>query len=99
VVAKVPSQDPARLIHCHLRINGGNLFINDPFPEHGHPAKTPQSFSLSLHVDDAEAWWKRAVDAGITVEVPLAVAFWGEKHGQLRDRFGVAWMISGPNLA
>lgn len=97
VLQRVPAQDGKRLMHCHLRINGGDLFIMDAFPEHGHALQAPQSFLLSVSVEDAEAAWKRAVDAGLEVQMPLEVAFWGDKYGQLRDPFGVLWSISGPN--
>jgi PhnB protein len=86
-----------KLMHCHLRINGGNLFINDAFPEHGCPLEAPQSFALHLQVDNADAWWKRAVDGGLTITTPIDLAFWGDRYGQLRDPFGVTWSIGGPN--
>ena len=95
-VARMPAEDGRRLMHCHLRINGGNVFLMDPFPEHGHAAQAPAAFVLDLHVDDADAWWQRAIAAGLTPTLDLHVAFWGEKYGQLRDRFGVTWSIGGP---
>ncbi len=65
------AQDGKRLIHCHLTINGGALMLNDPFPEFGHPWKPPEGFVLHLVVDDADFWWKRAVEAGAEVTMPL----------------------------
>lgn len=97
VVHRVPGQDGKRLMHGHLRINSGDLFVMDYFPEHGQPWQEPQNLLLHLQVDDPEASWKRAVDAGLEVVFPLHVAFWGDKYGQLRDSFGVAWSIGGPN--
>jgi len=96
VLQRVPADDGKRLLHCHLRINGGNVFLADPFPEHGHPAKTPQGFTLHLHVDDADAWWKRAVDAGLEVTMQLHDAFWGDRYGELKDPFGYSWAIGAP---
>jgi PhnB protein len=95
--ARVPGPDGKRLLHCHLRINGGPLFLNDPFPEHGHPLQTPQSFTLHLQVDDADRWFARAVAAGAVVVMPVSVMFWGDRYGQLRDPYGVTWSIGGPN--
>jgi PhnB protein len=95
-INRVPAQDGKRLIHCHLRINGGPLMLNDAFPEFGHPLKTPQSFMLHLQVDDVETWWNRAVAAGMEIVLPLDVQFWGERYGQLRDPFGITWSIGGP---
>ncbi len=85
-----------RSMHVHVKINGGSMMFNDPFPEHGTPNEPPQHIGLHLVVDDADAWWKRAVDAGAEVTLPLEVAFWGDKYGQLKDPFGVTWGIVGP---
>ncbi|NRP71941.1 hypothetical protein ILFOPFJJ_02834 [Ensifer psoraleae] len=90
------AEDGKRLIHCHLTINGGALMLSDPFPEYGCPWKPQDGVVLHLVVDDADFWWKRAVAAGAEVTMPLAVAFWGDYYGQLRDPFGVLWAIVAP---
>jgi PhnB protein len=96
--AKVISQMPmgGKIIHCHLEINGGPLFLNDPFPEQGHPLETPQSFSLTLPVDSADAWWQRAVDAGCEGTTPVRLEFWGDRYGVVRDPFGITWSLVSP---
>jgi PhnB protein len=83
-------------MHIHLYINGGSVMLSDPYPEHGHPLQTPQAFSLHLQVDDVDAWWRRAVEAGAEIGMPLQKMFWGARYGQLRDRFGVTWSLSTP---
>lgn len=88
-----------RAVHCHLEVNGGPLMLNDAFPDHGHPLLPSQNFVLHISVDDPKAWWKRAVDAGLEIVVPLDVAFWGDMYGQLRDSFGQTWGIVGPASA
>ena len=82
-----------RIIHLHLYINGNSVMLSDPFPEHGHPHREPQAFNLHLQVDDVDAWWKRAVDAGAEVTLPLQQMFWGQRYGQLKDPFGVTWAM------
>ena len=82
-----------KVIHCHIRINGGSMFLNDPFPEHGHPLEKPQSFTLHLQVDDADKWWARALAAGLEVTMPIGLQFWGDRYGQLRDSLGLLWSI------
>ncbi len=77
-----------RSMHVHVEINGGAMMFNDPFPEHGMGDEPPQNIVLHLVVDDADRWWKRAVDAGVEVTLPLEVAFWGDKYGQVKDPFG-----------
>jgi uncharacterized glyoxalase superfamily protein PhnB len=43
-----------------------------------------------------EAWWRRAVEAGLEIVMPLQVMFWGDRWGQLRDPFGVLWSMGAP---
>jgi len=49
---------------------------------------------LQLNVDDVDAAWARAVQAGATVGHELGDTFWGERHGQLTDPFGHRWNLA-----
>jgi uncharacterized glyoxalase superfamily protein PhnB len=95
-VARQPLDDKGRTMHVHLYVNGSSLMLSDPYPEYGHALETPQAFNLTLQVDDIDAWWTRAVDAGATVVMPVQDMFWGARYGQLRDPFGVRWSINQP---
>ena len=86
--------DKGRTMHVHLQINGGSVMLSDFYPEHGFPEKAPQAFNLHIQVDDVDAWWKRAVDAGAEVTMPLQKQFWGDRYGQVRDPFGVIWSLA-----
>jgi PhnB protein len=90
-----PSDD-GRLMHAHLRINGGSVMLNDDFPEHGGPSAPPGSLALHLNVPDADAAWKQALDAGAEVRFPLGDQFWGDRYGQVKDPFGFIWSIGAP---
>ncbi|MEV5607293.1 VOC family protein [Streptomyces sp. NPDC052225] len=86
-----------RLIHVEVRIGTVSLLLADEFPE--LKSFGPQHFggtygAVYLDVDDADAAWQRAVDAGATVIRPLADAFWGEREGQLLDPFGHRWGLT-----
>jgi PhnB protein len=93
---RVPPDDKGRTMHVHLYVNGTSLMLSDAFPEYGHPLEKPQSFNLTLQVDDIDRWWKRAVDAGCEVVTPVDRMFWGDRYGQLRDPFGVMWAMNEP---
>jgi PhnB protein len=91
------AQDGKRLMHIHLRINGGSLLMSDEFPEYSQSqVRDMGGFTIHLQVDDADAWWSRAVAAGCTVRMPLENQFWGDRYGSVRDPFGVDWSIGGP---
>jgi PhnB protein len=96
-VFRHPVDEQGRTMHIHLHVNGGSVMLSDPYPEHGHPLKEPQSFSLHLMVDDIDAWWERAIAAGAEIVLPLQVMFWGDRYGQLRDPFGVTWAMVAPD--
>ena len=91
-----PVDEKGRTMHVHLYINGGSVMLNDPYPDYGHPYEVPAGFTVLLPVTDIDMWWKRAVDAGMTVVMDLQVMFWGDRYGQLRDPFGVMWSMNEP---
>jgi PhnB protein len=96
-LSRQAADDGDRLMHCQMRINGDDLFMSDAFPEYnGDSGENPRGVTLHLQVDDAQAWWDRAVAAGATPTMPMAVQFWGDRYGQLRDPFGHMWSIGGP---
>lgn len=93
----VPADEKGRTMHVHLYVNGSSMMLSDAFPEHGHAHEKAQGYTMQLILgDDIDTWWKRAVDAGCEVEVPLDVMFWGDRWGRLRDPFGVAWAMNAP---
>lgn len=92
------AEDGKRLMHAHLEVNGGALFLNDDFPEMmgGIPSSVPTGVTLHLEVADADVAWERALAAGASVRFPLENQFWGQRYGQVFDPFGHCWSIGGP---
>ena len=82
-----------KLIHSQIDINGSPIMISDFFPDYGFHPLPAQGFNLHIHVDDAQAWWDRAVGAGCTIAQPLKTEFWGDIYGQLLDPYGITWAI------
>lgn len=89
-----PPDDQGRTMHVHLYVNGSSLMLSDFYPEHGHPLQAPQGYTMTLIVDDIEAWWTRAVEAGATPVMPPTDMFWGDRYAQVRDPFGVLWAMN-----
>jgi PhnB protein len=91
-------EDNERIMHARFRVNGAAILLSDDFPEFRGGSETPAPNGVTIHleVDDADAWWKRAVDAGAEIKMPLADQFWGDRYGQLRDPYGHSWSIGAP---
>ena len=86
-----------RLIHARMRIGDSIVMMSDVFP--GAKRKDPREVgttSVTLHVytKNVDAMWRKAVEAGATVEMQLEDMFWGERYGQLTDPYGHSWSLS-----
>jgi len=93
----VPPDEKGRTMHVHLYINGSSLMLCDAYPEHGHAHEPAQGYTMQLILgEDIDTWWKRAVDAGCEVTVPLEPMFWGDRWGSMKDPFGVSWAMNAP---
>jgi PhnB protein len=90
------AEDGKRIMHSHLKINGGSVMLNDDFPEWTGGIAAPAGVTLHIHTQDADPFWERALAAGATVRMPLDNQFWGDRYGQVLDPFGHTWSIGGP---
>ena len=45
-------------------------------------------------MEDVDAAFQRAVDAGATVEMALEDMFWGDRFGTVTDPFGHVWSMA-----
>lgn len=98
---RMDTPDGKKIVHSSLSINGGVLMLCDDFSDDPTPAKPaigPRSMGITLHLNvaDVDAAWKRAVDAGALVVMPLDDQFWGDRYGILADPFGHRWSMSTP---
>jgi PhnB protein len=97
---RMVAEDGVRLMHAHLHVNGASLMLHDEFPEYVDPSEADVAggggLTLHLQVDDADAWFDRAVAAGARAAMPLENMFWGDRYGQVVDPFGYRWAIGCP---
>lgn len=92
VVDRALDPSGTKIWHAALRIGDSMLFVNDIFPGMGDGS--PSKSALWLYVNDADAWFKRAVDAGAQPLMPPMDMFWGDRMGQVADPFGQKWTIA-----
>ena len=90
------TEPSGRVGHAEIRIGPTTLMLSDEYPEYGiqgPEALGGTSMSIHLHVNDADAWIARAVEAGAKVIREAADAFYGERSGVVRDPYGHEWLI------
>jgi uncharacterized glyoxalase superfamily protein PhnB len=85
------------IMHAEMKIGNSHVMINDEMPDYG--ALSPQTIggtavTLHLYVNDVDAFFKRAIQAGAKEEMAVADMFWGDRYGKLVDPFGHKWSIA-----
>ena len=95
-VARMPKNEHGHSMHVHVYINGVSVMFSDPMPEQGHPFVEQQGYNMMLPVEDVDASYARATDAGATSIVAPHDAFWGARYAMIKDPFGVTWAFSAP---
>lgn len=83
--------------HAEIEIGSGLVMLADEHPEIG--ARGPKSIggtpvTISLYVDDVDAVFKAALDAGATETRPLEDQFYGDRTGGVEDPFGHVWHLA-----
>lgn len=98
------SEQRARLVapngvcmNAEIEIEGSRLMLADEMPSVG--SKSPHTLEgtsvvLTIHVGDADAVFRSAIDAGAEEIFPLADQFYGDRAGRIRDPFGHHWIIA-----
>ncbi len=96
-VDRYMAPDGKSVWHAALRIGDSVVFMSDEFEGMTGPAPGPGRPSparLWLYVGDCDAAFRRAVDAGAKVKMPLEDMFWGDRCGAVVDPFGYEWTIA-----
>ena len=89
--------DESIAIHATIKIGNSIIALNQQAPEQG--VLSPMAISVSasqthLYVDDVDAYWNRAVEAGAMIRTPLFDAYWGDRTGVLIDTNGHLWSLA-----
>ena len=83
--------------HAELDIGTGLVMLADEFPEMGQ--KSPRALggspvTVSLYVDDVDAVFARALEAGAKEVRPVTDQFYGDRAGQFEDPWGHRWSVA-----
>lgn len=91
----VYSPDGKTVMHAMLKIGDSNIMMADAYP--GGWEKGPidgATASLFLYVEDCDALYNQALNAGCQTISEMMDAFWGDRMGKVKDPFGHTWSIA-----
>jgi PhnB protein len=83
--------------HAEIKIGDSIIMLSDEMPQ--GCCRSPQALggtavNIFLYVKDVDQVFKRAVEAGAKVSMPLDDMFWGDRFGQVTDPFGHSWSLA-----
>jgi len=83
--------------HAGLKIGHSCIMLADEVPDKQYLG--PQSIggspvTFTVYVDSADGTFQRAVDAGATIDRPVADQFYGLRTGCFTDPFGHKWTVA-----
>jgi PhnB protein len=86
-----------RIGHAELEIGDSVLMLADESPE--IDVKGPRTVggspvTFSVYVEDVDAVFERALQAGATQLRPVATQFYGDRSGMFEDPFGHRWSVA-----
>ena len=86
-----------RVGHAELEIGDSLIMLADESPE--MDARSPSTVggtpvSLHVYVEDADAAFERALEAGAKALQPVEDKFYGDRSGTFEDPFGHRWHVA-----
>ena len=78
-----------KITHCELKLGDSVLNLGESmegWPAHGLIAQ--------IYVENSDELFRRAVDAGAKVLMPMTDMFFGSREGRIADPFGNVWTIA-----
>ncbi len=89
--------DDGRVGHAEVDLGGSRLMLADEFPE--MDVRGPRSIggtpvTIHVYVEDADAVFDAAVQAGATAVRAVEDQFYGDRSGQFEDPWGQRWNVA-----
>jgi PhnB protein len=86
-----------KLMHAEMRLGDSAFMLTDEFEEWGN--RSPATIgatgsSLMVYVEDVDATFQQAVEAGAKVVMPVENHFYGDRMGMVEDPFGHRWSLA-----
>jgi PhnB protein len=94
-IMRLPMGD--KIGHAEIRVGDSVVMLSDEWPDMdklGPKNRGGATAGLMIYLEDVDAAYQRAVDAGAQPEQQVTDQFWGDRSGSVKDPFGVTWMLA-----
>ena len=91
-----PEDYKNKILHARFYADGIEFFASDVMPGKEGDTSNNSRIAMSLSIDnpeDATVIFEKLAQIG-KVRVPFKKQFWGDWHGNLVDKYGIAWMVN-----
>lgn len=85
------SDGSGKIMHACIQIGNSKLFLADVNPQMKNP---PSVSTFYIYIDDVDATFKQAKQAGMSETYPVEDMFWGDRMGSVKDSFGIQWTLA-----
>jgi PhnB protein len=82
------------IIHAEVQIGDSRVMLSDEYRTSSPLSLGGTPVRLMLYVKDVDDWFRRAVEAGATVEMTPQDMFWGDRYARVSDPFGHRWDLA-----
>jgi uncharacterized glyoxalase superfamily protein PhnB len=92
----MPGPEGKGVMHAEMMIGDSIVMMSDEFPDQN--CKSAESIGSSpisfyLYVENVDAAFSRALEAGAKSQMQVQDMFWGDRVGSVQDPFGYSWML------
>ena len=88
LIEKVAQPD-GTVMHAAMKIGDSIVMMGEP-----HGEIEPMPATIYLYVNDTDATYKRALEAGATSTIEPVDQFYGDRNAGVKDPFGNHWWIA-----
>lgn len=93
----VPYEAKERIMHIALPVGNDLLMGSDTMPGKPFTQGNNNHISISLESREEADRLFAGLSEGGEIIVPMEQQFWGDYYGNLKDKYGVYWMINCNN--
>ena len=93
----MPGPDGKGVMHAEVRIGTSIIMMgeeNSDCPNKSAETTGGSPVSFYIYLENVDEAFKRAVEAGSRIQMPVEDMFWGDRMGTVLDPFGYSWSLA-----